>query len=1269
MTRGCVTLFAAVLLAVCSSTAAFAQGGSTAPISGVVVDAAGAVVPGADVIVRNNATGETFTAVSSGEGIFSVPSMVTGTYTVTVTLQGFKTVILNNVVVNAGIPASVRAVLEVGGITEQVTVQAISELVQTQTATVSMTLDTRQVANLPLSSRDTSQFIVFLPGVTTPGGTRDSIVNGLPQSTINMTLDGVNIQDNTLKSGDGFFAIVGPRVDSVEEITVTTAATGAEGSGGGATQIRYTTRSGTNTFRGGVFHQYRSDALNTNSYFNKRDNLPKSALRLNQPGFSLGGPIMLPGFNGRNKAFFFVNYEELRQRTVTRRDRTILHPASQLGVFRYRAAGRTEQVNVFELAARTGNISTADPLIAKLLADIRQATTTEGNVRDLDDPLLQEYALQNPVTSMNYYPTARLDYQINAKHRVSYSMHYQDFNGGPDTTNSRDRFFPGFPIQANQTSVRRQASGWLRSIFGANLVNEFRIGYGGAPVIFAQNDFRPEMWSGPVANQGGFHLNLDNALEIANAGAGGTSSARDAYLRSFENTVNWLKGSHSINFGGSFTSFDLWMENQQIVPELRFGIVQGDPAEGMFNTTNFPGASSSQLDDARALYAILSGRISEVRYTARLNDAGEYVPLGEGLQLARQRQVALWAQDAWRVTPNLTVNYGARYDMTFPFIALNNSYSVGDLEDVYGVSGVGNLFKPGTLAGSAPLFRQLEEKERAYPMDWNNVAPSVGLSWTPAAKGGLWRRLVGATGDTAVRAGYSRSFTRLGLSDFTGEIGDNPGVSVNAFRSLSLGNLGQLPLLMRDPSRLTPGEFPGVPTFPYRDVVTGDITIFSPDLRVPYSDTWQAGIQRSVGRSMSIEARYLGARSADNWRTNDYNELNIVENGFLDEFKLAMTNLQANVAAGRGSTFAYFGPNTGTSPLPIFLAYFNGIPRSRAGEAALYTSNSFRSSTFLNPLARFNPAPHTAANALDADANSRNRALAAGLPANFLVVNPDLLGGALIVENRGETMYNSMALEFRRRSANGLAFNSSYVLGHASQTQFLSLRLSDDPWVRNGGAEGDVSHAFKLNAVFPFPFGRGQRWGSGVNRLVDSVIGGWQLAGNARIQSGRLVDLGNVRLIGMDHADLREMFKLRVAPDGKVFMLPQEIIDETVKAFSVSATSASGYGSLGPPSGRYIAPANGLDCIETIVGEGKCGTRSLIVQGPLFKQIDVSLVKRLSIVGRVNAEFRLDALNVFDHVNFAPVGGIGSNVNNYEVTDLTGVNTARVLQVVTRIRF
>src|SRR6185503_19130190 len=148
--------------------------------------------------------------------------------------------------------------------------------------------------------------------------------------------------------------------------------------------------------------------------------------------------------------------------------------------------------------------------------------------------------------------------------------------------------------------------------------------------------------------------------------------------------------------------------------------------------------------------------------------------------------------------------------------------------------------------------------------------------------------------------------------------------------------------------------------------------------------------------------------------TNDYNELNILENGFLDEFKLAMANMQANNAAGgtRAGSFAYFGPGTGTVPLPIMLAYFNGVNRSGAGDPSTYTSPNFRSSTYVNTLARLNPHPYSFVSSVINDATARSRGLAAGLSSNFLLANPDLLGGANIVENEGRTFYNSLALEF-----------------------------------------------------------------------------------------------------------------------------------------------------------------------------------------------------------------------------------------------------------------
>ena len=216
-----------LLLSIFLAVPAAGQGGITSTISGVVTDNTGGVVPGASVVLVHKATGVSQESATNSDGSFAFPSMSPGNYTVTVSLTGFRTVVIENVVVTSGSPANVKAVLEVGGLQEQVIVSSTSEIVQTQTSTISSTITTNQITKLPLTSRSAMDFVNFLPGVSTPAGNRDATINGLPRGMINITLDGVNVQDNTLRSTDGFFAIVSPRLDAVEEVTVTTASQGA----------------------------------------------------------------------------------------------------------------------------------------------------------------------------------------------------------------------------------------------------------------------------------------------------------------------------------------------------------------------------------------------------------------------------------------------------------------------------------------------------------------------------------------------------------------------------------------------------------------------------------------------------------------------------------------------------------------------------------------------------------------------------------------------------------------------------------------------------------------------------------------------------------------------------------------------------------------------------------------------------------------------------------------------------------------------------------
>jgi len=1269
-----------------AGTLASAQSTTSQTLSGTVIDASGAVIPGADVGAKHTGTGVVTSAVTNSDGVFSIPSLPIGNYTVTVTLQGFKTVIIQNVVLTAASPASVKATLEVGGVSEQVTVSSLSEIVQTQSSTVAQTINTKQITQLPLTTRSALDFVNMLPGVTTANGNRQAVINGLPRGTINITLDGVNVQDNTLRTSDGFFAIVSPRLDAIEEVTVSTASQDAGDSGQGAVQVKFVTRSGTNSFTGSGYYFGRRDWLNANTWFNNRDGVKKAKLRQNQGGFRAGGPIVFPGwFDGHNKAFFFVNYEELRQPSeVTRNNRIVLNPSAQGGTYCYTGGC----VNVLALAAANGQLSSVDPILGKLLSDIRSAVSG-GSLADVDANL-QQFSFNVPVQSQRHYPTFSLDYNLSQKHRAKFAYNYQKFTDYPDTLNREEYAFPGFPVAAGQSSIRLGWSGSFRSTLSKNLVNEGRVGYSGAPVSFFK-ELNLGMFGGTLANQGGFSLNfpsVGSGLTGPTPTGGFAPQSRNANSLLLDDTVNWLKGAHSISAGGSFTQYDIWAKNTTLIPSISFQVLPNDPAAGLFTAANMPGSSAANQAAAANLYALLTGRVSQISADARLDEAtGKYTYVGTGTQRGRQREFGFYGQDRWRVRQNVTLNLGLRYDVQLPFQPQNSLYSQASIQQVCGVSGndgdnACNLFKPGNMPGPHPTYSQYTKGSKAHNLDLNNFAPSLGFAWTPTQKTGVLGSLMGNEGDFVIRGGYNRAYSRPGLNDYTGRFNANPGIQIDASRTAANGLLGPVPLLFRDTSRLGPASFPDVPAYPLSPAISNSINTFDPHLQVPSTDSWSAGIQRGIGREMAVEIRYVGTRSRDGWSAPgqgvggfNYNEFNITDNGFLKEFRQAQANLQANIAAGVGNTFAYTGA-PGTAPLPIFLAYFNAQPSGNAGNTAMYSGTNWTNASFLGFLAAKNPNPFGFASVstttgLQGNATFRNNALAAGVPANFFIANPETLNGANVVKNYFRTRYNALQLELRRRYSKGLQFQASYSYGHEYDNQFASF-FRPAYWLRPSGNTGDIPNNFKVNVIYDLPFGQGRRWAASASPALNRVVSGWQIGVFSRLQNGTPVNLGNVRLVGMSVKDVQNMFKLRFDDAAKrAFMLPQDVIDNSILAFNVSATSPTGYSSLGVPTGRYFAPANGPDCIEIgNGGYGDCGSRAIIINGPMFQQHDIRIAKRTAIVGRTNVEVAAQMLNVFNHANFLAVSGIGgTTIQPYLVTGLQGQDTSRIVQLEVRFNW
>lgn len=206
----------------------------------------------------------------------------------------------------------------------------------------------------------------------------------------------------------------------------------------------------------------------------------------------------------------------------------------------------------------------------------------------------------------------------------------------------------------------------------------------------------------------------------------------------------------------------------------------------------------------------------------------------------------------------------------------------------------------------------------------------------------------------------------------------------------------------------------------------------------------------------------------------------------------------------------------------------------------------------------------------------------------------------------------------------------------------------------------NVRHAIKTQWDWEIPVGRGQRFGSNFGPMLNGILGGWQFNGVGRIQA-RTINFGNVRLVGMTLDELTSVYKheVRTNPDTglqTVYNLPQDIIDNTRRAFNVSTTSTTGYSALGVPEGRYFAPPNSADCLQ--VKAGDCAPRAMLVRAPWFTRFDIGVTKRFPIQGSMNFELRVDLLNVFDNVNFNPFNY--TDISNTLNTAYTSANFGQV---------
>ena len=427
-------------------------------LSGSVIDQTGASIPGATVNVFVPGGKEPVLSGTTNEaGLFSFIAVRPDTYDISVESKGFSRVLVRQVKVAPIQETGLGAIkLEVQSSVTSLEVAADANAVQLSNAEISSTITANQVQNLPVLGRQVTNLLLTQAGVNQNGAV--SSVNGLRSSFSNMTLDGINIQDNFIRSNDLDYPPMRTTIDQIAEITVATSNAGAS-IGGGASQMVLSTKSGSNTFHGAAYWYNRNSALAANNWFNNQAGVNRSFLDLNQVGASLGGHIV------KDKLFFYVNPEFYRDKEQSSRLRTVLTDDAKAGILTYRdAAG-----NVYKKSLSSLRQYTADPTIKAMLAQLPSPNAT-GTGDGLNTSGYRFNARSNESRDQL---VGKVDYYLNSKNSFTGTYNYIN---NPTDRPDQGAFYTTVPPVSNTIKDSLLAASW-RWTASPTLTNEVRGGY------------------------------------------------------------------------------------------------------------------------------------------------------------------------------------------------------------------------------------------------------------------------------------------------------------------------------------------------------------------------------------------------------------------------------------------------------------------------------------------------------------------------------------------------------------------------------------------------------------------------------------------------------------------------------------------------------------------------------------------------------------------------------------------------------------------------
>ncbi|MGH9752798.1 MAG: carboxypeptidase regulatory-like domain-containing protein, partial [Blastocatellia bacterium] len=575
---------AAISLLLCSlmSFAAFAQTAGTSRVTGMVQDQTGAIVPGAKVTLTNEGTNISFTTATTSAGVYVFDGIQLGVYTVTVEREGFKKFVSKGNVLTLGQPLTINVDLTVGQAEEVLEVTASYERVQTSTSgNFGATVDNRTLVELPLGldassgGRNPLKFVLLQPGVNsgsnTGGGTH---VNGARDRAVNYTLDGIDINESSAGGAD--FSPLRTNPDGLQEFRVITSNATAEYGRSSGVQVALVTKSGTNQIHGNLFYFHRNGALAANEWQNNLNKLAKPAIRQHQFGGDVGGPVKIPGvYDGKDRTFFFFNYQGQRQIFPVSRTRTVYTSTAKQGIFRYFIPNPANPLVINGTTITRNSPLLVDPQTGALRPEVQvcDGAVTIGCVATYNivandprglgiDPTIQQRVLDLLPAPNNHAATGdglntagfvfnagrldpqrdfvfKIDHKFSDSHMMFVRYGWGHQNTLNDTTNAGEPAFPGLPPKVHTTRDPRNMAVGYRSVITPSLSNELVAGAN----HFTFNFINPSVGQQPFSI---IAANPTDPLDFTDG------NLRTINTYQIVDNLSWVKGAHLVKGGINF---------------------------------------------------------------------------------------------------------------------------------------------------------------------------------------------------------------------------------------------------------------------------------------------------------------------------------------------------------------------------------------------------------------------------------------------------------------------------------------------------------------------------------------------------------------------------------------------------------------------------------------------------------------------------------------------------------------------------------------------